>query len=141
MNNVVLIGRLTKDMADLRGSETKVGLFTIAVNRKYTNSQGKKEADFIQVKVFKKLAENCKKYLSKGSLVSVEASLQTGKFTRDGKDNYFMEVIADDVRFLDTRNRNNNSSNDEEGSSNNNDYDGDPFAGATEITPGNDWPF
>lgn len=140
MNRLILVGRLTKNMGDLRGTENKVGLFTIAVNRNYTNAQGEKDADFIQVKVFKKLAENCKKYLSKGSLVSVEASLQTGKFKKDGKDHFFMEVIADDVRFLDTRNRNNNSSNDE-GSGNNNDYDGDPFSSGTEINLDNEWPY
>lgn len=140
MNTLVLVGRLTKDMGELRGTENKVGLFTMAVNRNYTNTNGEREADFIQVKVFKKLAENCKQYLSKGSLVSVQASLRTGSFQKDGKTQYTMEVIADEVQFLDTKNRNKNSSNNES-SGNDHDNNEEPFAGGTEITPDNDWPF
>ncbi|RHW35942.1 single-stranded DNA-binding protein [Neobacillus notoginsengisoli] len=134
MNSLNLVGRLTKQMGDLKGDENKVGLFTIAVQRKYLNQKREREADFIQVKVFNKLAENCKKYLGKGSLVSVTGFLRTSSFERDGKRNFTMEVIADEVRFLD--NRNNPSNNEDNNSNNNNNYD--PFSGGT---PTDDWPF
>lgn len=108
MNKVMLTGRLTKDV-ELRGGDNKVGVLTIAVNRKYTNQQGEREADFPQVKTFKKLAENCAKYLTKGSLVEIEAEIRTGYYDKDGKRQYTMELIASDVGFLDSRKANNNS--------------------------------
>jgi single-strand DNA-binding protein len=114
MNRLTLTGRLTKDV-EIRGEENKVGVFTIAVNRKYTNQQGERDADFPQIKTFNKLAENCAKYLTKGSLVLVDAEVRTGFYDKDGKRQYTLEIIANDVEFLDNRkassNNNSNPSN------------------------------
>ncbi|MEK3992681.1 single-stranded DNA-binding protein [Robertmurraya sp. FSL R5-0851] len=135
MNKVMLTGRLTKDV-ELRGGENKVGVLTIAVNRKYTNQQGEREADFPQVKTFKKLADNCAKYLTKGSLVAIDAELRTGFYDKDGKRQYTMELIANDVEFLDSRKPSNNHSNATNGD---NSYEEppfnqqDPFSGSQEI--------
>ncbi|WP_374717765.1 single-stranded DNA-binding protein [Neobacillus sp.] len=102
MNKLMLVGRLTKN-PELKGGENKVCLFTVAVNRKYVNANGEREADFIQIKTFNKLAENCSKFLKKGSRVSVEASIRTGSYQKDGKTIFKMEVIADEVGFLDPK--------------------------------------
>lgn len=100
MNNVIMIGRLTKD-PELRftaGSAKAVATFTIAVNRGF----GKKnEADFFRVVVWNKQGENCANYLSKGSQVAVQGRLQNNNYeTRDGEKRYTVEIVANMVEFL-----------------------------------------
>lgn len=105
INRVVLVGRLTKD-PDLRytPSGTAVARFTLAVNRKFTNSAGDKEADFINVTVWRKQAENTANFLKKGQLAGVEGRIQTGSYEgQDGKRVYTTEVVADSVQFLEPR--------------------------------------
>lgn len=110
LNRVVLIGRLTRDPDGLRyipNSGVAVNTLSIAVNRKFTNQQGEREADFINVVTWRNLAENCAKYLKKGSLVAVEGRIQTRNYeNQEGRTVYVTEVVADDVRFLDSQNRN-----------------------------------
>ena len=78
MNKVVLIGRLTRD-PELRytGNNTPVASFSLAVNRNYSNQQGEREADFINIVVWRKQAENVKNYLTQGSQVAIDGRLQT----------------------------------------------------------------
>lgn len=105
MNKVVLIGRLTRD-PDLRypSSNIPVANFTVAVNRNFTNQNGEREADFINVIVWRKQAENVKKYIGKGSLVAIEGRIQTRNYEgSDGKRVYVTEVVADNVQFLESR--------------------------------------
>lgn len=105
MNKVVLIGRLTKD-PELRytESQTPVATFSIAVNRNFTNQAGEREADFINIIVWRKQAENCKTYLSKGSQVAVDGRIQTRNYDdKDGKKVYVTEVVAESVEFLNTK--------------------------------------
>ena len=73
MNKVVLIGRLTRD-PELRytGNNTPVASFSLAVNRNYSNQQGEREADFINIVVWRKQAENVKNYLTQGSQVAID---------------------------------------------------------------------
>jgi len=107
LNRVVLIGRLTQD-PELRYTPTSgvaVASFTLAVNRRI-KQQGQQEADFIPIVVWSTQAENCAKYLGKGSLVAVEGRLQIRKYEdREGQRRTAAEVVADWVQFLDTRNR------------------------------------
>ncbi|QZT33674.1 single-stranded DNA-binding protein [Caldalkalibacillus thermarum TA2.A1] len=103
LNRVVLIGRLTKD-PELRYTQngTAVATFTLAVNRPFTNQQGEQEADFINIVVWRKAAENVAQYLKKGSLSAVEGRLQTRTYeNNEGRRIYVTEVVADNVRFLD----------------------------------------
>ncbi len=105
MNKVVLIGRLTRD-PDLRypSSNVPVANFTVAVNRPFENQNGEREADFINVIVWRKQAENVKKYIGKGSLVGVEGRIQTRNYEgQDGKRVYVTEVVADRVEFLESK--------------------------------------
>lgn len=108
LNRAVLVGRLTKD-PELRSApnSVNVGTFTLAVNRTFTNAQGEREADFINVVVFKKQAENVKKYLSKGSLAGVDGRLQTRSYeNKVGQRVFVTEVVADSVQFLEPKNNN-----------------------------------
>ncbi|SCS88691.1 Single-stranded DNA-binding protein, phage associated [Staphylococcus aureus] len=108
LNRTVLVGRLTKD-PELRSTPNgvNVGTFTLAVNRTFTNAQGEREADFINVVVFKKQAENVKNYLSKGSLAGVDGRLQTRSYdNKDGQRVFVTEVVAYSVQFLEPKNNN-----------------------------------
>ena len=105
MNKVFLIGRLTRD-PELRytSSNLPVATFTVAVNRNFANQAGEREADFINIVVWRKQAENVKNYLNQGSQVAIDGRLQTRSYDgEDGKKRYVTEVIADNVQFLDTK--------------------------------------
>ena len=109
MNKAFLIGRLTRD-PELRYSSSNAAIvnFSIAIDRQYTNQQGQRETDFINIVAFQKQAENIKKYVSKGSLVAVDGRIQTRNYEdKDGKRVYVTEVVADRVQFLDSRNSGN----------------------------------
>ncbi|HDW2792735.1 TPA: single-stranded DNA-binding protein [Staphylococcus aureus] len=113
LNRIVLVGRLTKD-PELRSTPNgvNVGTFTLAVNRTFTNAQGEREADFINVVVFKKQAENVKNYLSKGSLAGVDGRLQTRSYeNKVGQRVFVTEVVADSVQFLEPKNNNQQQNN------------------------------
>ena len=105
MNKVFLIGRLTRD-PELRytGSNIAVATFSIAVNRNFANASGEREADFINIVVWRKQAENVKNYISQGSQVAIDGRMQTRTYDdKDGKKVYVTEVVADNVQFLDTK--------------------------------------
>jgi len=110
MNKAFLIGRLTRD-PELRYSSNNAPIvnFTIAIDRQYTNSEGQRDTDFINIVAFQKQAENISKYVSKGSLVAVDGRIQTRNYEdKDGKRVYVTEVVADRVQFLDTKNSSSN---------------------------------
>lgn len=105
INRVVLVGRITKD-PELRQTQSgiSVATFSIAVNRTFTNQSGQREADFVPVVVWRKQAENVAQYVGKGSLVGVEGRLQTRSYdAADGSKRFVMEVVADSVQFLESR--------------------------------------
>ena len=110
MNRVILIGRLTKD-PEMRYSPQGVACttFTLAVDRSFTNNNGEKEADFIPIVVWRKLAENCAEYLRKGRLCAVEGRIQVRHYDKDGRRVYVTEVVADNVRFLERGEQQNSS--------------------------------
>lgn len=104
MNKVVLIGRLTKqpELRFTAGAGVAVATFTLAVDRAFKNANGEREADFINIRCWRKLAELVANNLDKGRLVAVSGSIQTGKYTaQDGTTRYTTEVVADEVKFLD----------------------------------------
>lgn len=107
INNVVLVGRITKDI-DLRMSESRKAYtnFTLAVNRAFKGQDGQQQADFISCKTFNKQVENLARYCGKGSLIAVVGSIQVSNFQgKDGNTIYRTEVIANNIQFLDTRNQ------------------------------------
>jgi single-strand DNA-binding protein len=139
INRVVLVGRLTKD-PELKYTPNGVAVatFTLAVNRQFANQQGEREADFLNIVVWRKTAENAANYLKKGSLAGVDGRIQVRTYEQDGKRQYFTEIIADNVQFLETKKSNGNQPPmdpppETRSNSNYTKMDGDPFNGPGQI--------
>ncbi|HBF4428973.1 single-stranded DNA-binding protein [Clostridioides difficile] len=103
MNNVAMIGRLTKDpeLKYIPGSGTAVSTFTIAIDRDYIKKDGNKETDFIPVEVMGKLAEVCANNLTKGRLIGVEGSIRVDSYEKEGEKRTYTKVHANKIKFLD----------------------------------------
>jgi len=102
LNRIILIGRLTAD-PEFRYTPqgTPVARFTLAVNRPFTNQQGEREADFIDIVVWRQLAENVANYVRKGRLVAVEGRLQVRSYeNQEGRRIRVAEVVGDFIEFL-----------------------------------------
>lgn len=94
-NKVIMIGRLTSTPELHKTNNDKsVARATIAINRRFKDQNGEREADFINIVVWGKLAETLASYASKGSLISVDGELRTRKFEKNGQTNYVTEVLA-----------------------------------------------
>jgi single-strand DNA-binding protein len=109
LNRVILIGRLTRD-PELRYTPAGVAVtqFTLAVDRPFSNQQKEREADFIPVVVWRQQAEHCANYLRKGRLAAVEGRMQVRNYdNNEGRKVYVTEVVADNVRFLESANSQN----------------------------------
>ena len=105
INNVVLVGRLTKD-PDLRYTSTgkPVAAFTLAVNRNFTNQSGNREADFINCVIWNKPAETLANYAKKGTLIGVTGRIQTRNYeNQQGQRVYVTEVVAESFQLLESR--------------------------------------
>ena len=103
MNKAVILGNLTRD-PELKTTQSGVSVcsFTVAVNRRFKNQQtGEREADYIPVVVWRAQADNCAKYLQKGSKVCVAGSIQTRTYDdKEGNKRYATEIVADEVQFI-----------------------------------------
>lgn len=102
MNRAILIGNLTRD-PELTMTSGGVGLckFSIAVNRAFTNANGERETDFFNISTWRGLAENCAKYLYKGSKVAISGTIQTRNYEdKDGNKRFSFDIVAEDVEFL-----------------------------------------
>jgi len=104
MNKVFLIGNLTKDPeSNTTQNSIAVCKFTLAIDRSYSGPDGNKQTDFLPIVCWRNQAENCAKYLKKGSKVGVSGSIQTRSYEKDGERRYVTEVVADEVQFLSTK--------------------------------------
>lgn len=106
VNTVLLIGRLTKDpeVRYTTGNQMAVARFSVAIDRGKDKNGESRGADFPNVIVFGKTAENCEKYLSKGSQVGIQGRIQTGSYTnKEGQKVYTTDVVAERVEFLGTK--------------------------------------
>ncbi len=108
MNNVNLVGRLTKDVElKYTSSQTAVAIGTLAVNRQFKNANGEKEVDFINIVAWRKTAEILSNYASKGSQIGITGRIQTRNYEgNDGKRVYVTEVVAETVMLLDGKSNN-----------------------------------
>ena len=105
MNIIVLVGRLTRD-PELRmtQSQNAVCSFTLAVDRKYKNAAGEREADFINCVAWRKTAELISDYVKKGHKLGVIGAIQTRNYDdKDGRRVYVTEVVVDEIEFLQPR--------------------------------------
>jgi len=105
INNVVLVGRITKD-PELKTTQSNISVvaFTLAVNRPFKDADGEAQADFISCVVWRKPAENLAQFCSKGDMIGVVGRIQTRSYeTDEGSTRYVTEVIADVVQFMQTK--------------------------------------
>ncbi|HEP1431164.1 single-stranded DNA-binding protein ssb [Streptococcus pyogenes] len=106
INNVVLVGRMTKD-AELRytASQVAVATFTLAVNRRFKEQNGEREADFINCVIWRQPAENLANWAQKGALIGVTGRIQTRNYeNQQGQRVYVTEVVAENFQMLESRN-------------------------------------
>ncbi len=111
INNVVLVGRMTRD-AELRytPSNQAVATFTLAVNRNFKNQDGEREADFIDVVIWRQQAENLANWVKKGALIGVTGRIQTRSYdNQQGQRVYVTEVVAESFQLLESRGQQSNS--------------------------------
>ncbi|GIO83515.1 single-stranded DNA-binding protein [Paenibacillus faecis] len=103
LNRTILIGRTTSD-GELKYTPSGVAVYTVtlAVDRPFKNGDGGKETDFIPVIAWRQLAETCANYLRKGRLAAVEGRIQVRSWDADNGKRYVTEVVADNVRFLES---------------------------------------
>ncbi|MFW2884546.1 single-stranded DNA-binding protein [Levilactobacillus brevis] len=136
INRVVLTGRLTRDV-ELRYTQggAAVATFNLAVDRRFTNQQGEREADFVSCVIWRKSAENFANFFHKGSLVGIEGRIQTRNYeNQQGQRVYVTEVIVENFSFLESKSSTGNGSYQNNRPQNN---ISDPFAnngGSVDIT-------
>ena len=102
MNKIIIIGNLTRD-PELTQTTSGISVcrFSVAVSRRFTNAEGERDADFLNVVAWRNLAENCNKYLKKGSKAAIVGSVQTRSYdAQDGTKRYVTEIVADEVEFV-----------------------------------------
>lgn len=147
INNVTLTGRITKGLEKHEtGKGTSVVNFSLAVDRRFKDSNGNREADFIGIQAWGMTADLLCKYCGKGSLIGIEGRIQTRNYENNqGQLVYVTEVVAENVTFLDS-NRNNNDQSQQGGyqqsnSYQNNSYQQQPFDSAMPFDSADDVPF
>lgn len=107
MNRITIIGHMAKD-PELQTTQSGISrcTFTVAVQRRFKNQDGKREADFLPVVAWRQTADFAAKYLTKGRLVAVDGSVQTRSYTgQDGSKRYMTEIIAENVEPLGSPNK------------------------------------
>ena len=130
MNKCTLVGRLTRD-PEIRYSQgenaTATARFSVAVNRRFKNSEGNYDADFINCVAFGKSAEFVEKYFKKGMAIGLTGRIQTGSYTnKDGQKVYTTDVVVEETEFVESKGAssadNSNNSRPAPSAANNNDF-------------------
>ena len=104
INNVVLTGRLTRDPELKKANDMSVCSFILAVDRNYKNTDGEREADFIPIVAWHRLAEICADNLAKGSLIAVTGRIRTTNWEDEaGNKRRSIEVVVKEVIFLEKK--------------------------------------
>lgn len=105
INRVVLVGRLTRD-PELRRTQngTAVASFTLAIDNRFKDENGDKTTSFIPCVVWNQQAENCVRFVHKGSLVGIEGRLNQRTYqNKEGNNVQVIEVMCDSVQYLDSK--------------------------------------
>lgn len=113
INNVVLVGRLTRD-PELRftSNGTATATFNLAVNRNFTNQSGEREADFVNCVIWRKPAETLANYAKKGTLIGVVGRIQTRNYeNQQGQRVFVVEVVCDNFQLLEPKKDNQQQNN------------------------------
>lgn len=105
MNKVILVGRLVRD-PELRSTQSNISVstFTIAVDRRFRNSNGERQSDFISVVAWRQQAEFVSNYFKQGSKIGIVGSIQSRSWVdQEGRKRYTVEVLAEEVHFVESR--------------------------------------
>ena len=115
LNNVVIMGRLTKDIELRKAGDHKVTNFTVAVDRNFVDEDGERQADFIRCVAWNGTAEFIEKYFRKGSLIALTGWIQTGSYEdEDGKTVFTTDIVVNTVSFTGERTDRDDEEEDEE---------------------------
>ena len=108
MNKVAIVGRITRDVESRNNDGgNMIARFTVAVNRRFKNSEGNYDADFINCVAFSKTAEFISKYFKKGSAIGIIGRIQTGKYTNnEGSTVYTTDIVVDEAEFVEGKSNN-----------------------------------
>lgn len=107
MNKVILVGRITKDPEiKLTANQTKYSNFTIAVDRRFKDQNGERQADFINCVAWKQTAEFINKYFHKGSRIGISGSIQTRSYEKDGQKVFITEILVEEAEFVESSSKN-----------------------------------
>ena len=108
MNKVYLIGNLTRD-PELTTTTSGISVcrMAIAVSRRFANADGERDVDFFNITAWRGTADNCAKFLKKGNKIAVSGSIQTRNYEKnDGTKGFSIDIVADEVEFLSSKNDN-----------------------------------
>jgi single-strand DNA-binding protein len=110
LNCAVIMGRLTAD-PELRQTPNGVSVtrFSVAVDRGYVRAGEERKTDFINVVAWRQTAEFVSRYFSKGSMIAVQGSIQTGSYEKDGIKRSTFEIVADNVSFCGSKSESGNA--------------------------------
>ena len=112
MNKAILLGRLTKkpEIRFSQATNNKIAIFTLAVNRNYVKEGEERQADFINIVAYSKLADFAEKYLSQGIQICLGGRIQTRTWQdNNGTKRYTTEIIAEEINFADAPKRTDNN--------------------------------
>lgn len=104
LNQIVLVGRLTRDITVNKSDNgVKVATISIAVPRSFKNVEGVYDTDFIDCVAFDSIAENTSEYCSKGDIVGIKGRVQSNMIEKDGKKENKLEIICEKITFLSSK--------------------------------------
>lgn len=106
LNQIVLVGRLTRDITVNKSDKGKVATLSLAIPRGFKNSEGDYDTDFIDCVLFDVIAENTSEYCKKGDIVGVKGRVQSRVVEKDDKKEYYTDIIAEKVTFLSSKKEN-----------------------------------
>lgn len=106
LNQVILVGRLTKDITINKSDNgVKVATITLAIPRSFKNSDGQYDTDFVNCVAFDSIADNTSEYCSKGDIIGVKGRIQSRVVEKDNQKDYLTEIIAEKVTFLTSKSK------------------------------------
>ena len=103
MNKCIIMGRLVADPEYSERGETKIARYTLAVDRRFTEKDGTRKADFLRIVTFGKAAEFTRQYLNKGMKILVTGRIQSSSYEKDGHTFYATDIIAEDQEFCEPK--------------------------------------
>lgn len=105
INNIVIVGRLTKDPKLFEKEETYLTTFCVAIERNYKDRNQNNIVDFIYCKSFGKVAQNIVKYVNQGSLVAITGQMQSRKYVKDDQTHFISELYVETIKFLTSKHK------------------------------------